>query len=460
MEPVKVVPCLDMMNGRIVKGVHFKGMIDAGDPAECIARYCKEGADEVWMLDIKASEEGRKTNLEMIKKAAAICTVPLCIGGGIASLDDVDAIMEAGASKVGIGSASLTNDEVIRRASYKYGASAVTALVDVFKNADGQYEVMGAGQTPSGKLLAPWVKQLAEWGAGEILLTTMQDGAKTGYDLEATKIAAEASPLPVTASGGAGELQHFVDAVNIAGAKGLLAASVFHSAKFSIAQVKEVLESNGIATFHGEIDLSNIKFDEKGLVPAVVQDAKTGTVLMLAYMNEESLKKTLETGLATYFSRSRQSLWVKGETSSHFQHVREIRYDCDGDTILLKVDQDGAACHTGNYSCFFNTLKTLEGGRTSALGMQALIEEYKLILDRKEHPKEGSYTNMLLSKGADKIGKKVVEEAAETLIGAKNGDKANLAFEMADLLFHLSVLLVDQGLSWDDVWAEIENRLR
>ena len=121
MEPVKVIPCLDMMNGRIVKGVHFQNMVDAGDPAECIARYCEEGADKMWMLDIKASEEGRRTNLEMIRRAAALCTVPLCIGGGIKNLDDVDAVMEAGARKVGIGSAALTNDEVIRRASYKYG---------------------------------------------------------------------------------------------------------------------------------------------------------------------------------------------------------------------------------------------------------------------------------------------------------------------------------------------------
>ena len=326
-----------MMNGRIVKGVHFQNMVDAGDPAECIARYCEEGADEIWMLDIKASEEGRRTNLEMIRRAAALCTVPLCIGGGIKNLDDVDAVMEAGARKVGIGSAALTNDEVIRRASYKYGPGAVTALVDVFRNAAGEYEVMGAGQKPSGKLLAPWIRQLADWGAGEILLTTMQDGAKTGYDLEATRIAAEASPLPVIASGGAGELVHFADAVKKAGARGVLAASVFHSGKFSIAQVKQYLEGEGIPVLRpGEIDLGAVRFDEKGLVPAIAQDAASGTVLMLAYMNRESLEQTLRTRLATYFSRSRQELWVKGATSGHYQHVREVRYDCDGDAICSR----------------------------------------------------------------------------------------------------------------------------
>lgn len=461
MDAIKVIPCLDILNGRVVKGVHFKDMKDAGDPIECIERYCAEGADEIWLLDISASTEGRKTNLDMVKAAAAHCTVPLCVGGGIKNLDDADAVMAAGASKVGVGSASLHNDEVVRRISYKYGVNATTALVDVFKNAQGEYEVMDAGQKPSGKLLEPWIRQLEAWGAGEILLTTMQDGARTGYDLEATRIAAQASSLPVIASGGAGELAHFADAVTKAGAKGVLAAGVFHSGALTISQVKEYLEAQGIPVLHkDEIDLDAIKFDEKGLVPAIAQDAQTGTVLMLAYMNRESLTLTLRTKLATYFSRSRQELWVKGATSGHYQYVREVRYDCDGDAILLKVIQDGAACHTGNYSCFFNPLLTLPGGRSSSMGMRIIQSVYDQVLDRKAHPKEGSYTNMLLNKGVDKIGKKVVEEAAEVLIAAKNRSREEVSFEVADLMYHLTVLLADQGMCWDDIYAELENRHR
>ena len=458
MDAIKVIPCLDIQNGRVVKGVHFKDMKDAGDPIECIERYCAEGADEIWLLDISASTEGRKTNLDMVKAAAVHCTVPLCVGGGIKSLDDADAVMAAGASKVGVGSAALHNDEVVRRVSYKYGVNATTALVDVFKNAQGEYEVMDAGQKPSGKQLKPWIRQLEAWGAGEILLTTMQDGARTGYDLEATRIAAQASSLPVIASGGAGELAHFADAVTKAGAKGVLAAGVFHSGALTISQVKDYLEAQGIPVLHkDEIDLDAIKFDEKGLVPAIAQDAQTGTVLMLAYMNRESLTLTLRTKLATYFSRSRQELWVKG---GHYQHVREVRYDCDGDAILLKVDQQGAACHTGNYSCFFNPLLTLPGGRSSSMGMRIIQSVYDQVLDRKAHPKEGSYTNMLLNKGVDKIGKKVVEEAAEVLIAAKNHSREEVSFEVADLMYHLTVLLADQGMCWDDIYAELENRHR
>lgn len=461
MDAIKVIPCLDIQNGRVVKGVHFKDMKDAGDPIECIERYCAEGADEIWLLDISASTEGRKTNLDMVKAAAAHCTVPLCVGGGIKSLDDADAVMAAGASKVGVGSAALHNDEVVRRVSYKYGVNATTALVDVFKNAQGEYEVMDAGQKPSGKQLKPWIRQLEAWGAGEILLTTMQDGARTGYDLEATRIAAQASSLPVIASGGAGELAHFADAATKAGAKGVLAAGVFHSGALTISQVKDYLAAQGIPVLHkDEIDLDAIKFDEKGLVPAIAQDAQTGTVLMLAYMNRESLTLTLRTKLATYFSRSRQELWVKGATSGHYQHVREVRYDCDGDAILLKVDQQGAACHTGNYSCFFNPLLTLPGGRSSSMGMRIIQSVYDQVLDRKAHPKEGSYTNMLLNKGVDKIGKKVVEEAAEVLIAAKNRSREEVSFEVADLMYHLTVLLADQGMCWDDIYAELENRHR
>lgn len=461
MDAIKVIPCLDIQNGRVVKGIHFKDMKDAGDPIECIERYCAEGADEIWLLDISASTEGRKTNLDMVKAAAAHCTVPLCVGGGVKSLDDADAVMAAGASKVGVGSAALHNDEVVRRVSYKYGVNATTALVDVFKNAQGEYEVMDAGQKPSGKQLKPWIRQLEAWGAGEILLTTMQDGARTGYDLEATRIAAQASSLPVIASGGAGELAHFADAVTKAGAKGVLAAGVFHSGALTISQVKDYLEAQGIPVLHkDEIDLDAIKFDEKGLVPAIAQDAQTGTVLMLAYMNRESLTLTLRTKLATYFSRSRQELWVKGATSGHYQHVREVRYDCDGDAILLKVDQQGAACHTGNYSCFFNPLLTLPGGRSSSMGMRIIQSVYDQVLDRKAHPKEGSYTNMLLNKGVDKIGKKVVEEAAEVLIAAKNHSREEVSFEVADLMYHLTVLLADQGMCWDDIYAELENRHR
>jgi phosphoribosyl-AMP cyclohydrolase / phosphoribosyl-ATP pyrophosphohydrolase len=206
------------------------------------------------------------------------------------------------------------------------------------------------------------------------------------------------------------------------------------------------------------LDVNNVKFDEKGLVPVVTQDIKTGTVLMLAYMNEEALKMTLDTGYAVYFSRSRQTLWKKGETSGHVQKVRAIHYDCDGDSLLMLVEQTGAACHTGEYSCFHNELLSLVEGSVKVPSAQILQEVFNVIADRKVHPKEGSYTNYLLDKGVEKICKKVGEEAAESIIAAVKGSREELRYEAADLVYHLLVLLFNQGLTPMELWAELDKR--
>lgn len=203
--------------------------------------------------------------------------------------------------------------------------------------------------------------------------------------------------------------------------------------------------------------LAKIKFDEKGLVPAIAQDVKTGAVLMLAYMNAESLKLTLETGLATYFSRSRQELWVKGKTSGNLQHVQELYYDCDGDAILMKVVQDGGcACHTGEYTCFHNPV--LGNDAVSGRGAAILQEEFDVIMGRKLNPVKDSYTNYLFNKGVDKICKKVGEESAEVIIAAKNRSPEELRGEVADLCFHVMVLLAEQGMTPDEIYAEMERR--
>lgn len=206
------------------------------------------------------------------------------------------------------------------------------------------------------------------------------------------------------------------------------------------------------------IDLEKIQFNSEGLIPAIAQDVKTGAVLMMAYMNEESLKITLDTGYATYFSRSRQKLWKKGETSGHVQKVRAMYYDCDGDSLLLQVDQVGNACHTGEYSCFHNPLVSLVEGANQLPSSAILQEVYNVIADRKVHPKEGSYTNYLLDKGVEKICKKVGEEASESIIAAVKGSNEELRYEVADLMYHVMVLLFNQGLTPAEIWAELQKR--
>lgn len=207
--------------------------------------------------------------------------------------------------------------------------------------------------------------------------------------------------------------------------------------------------------------INDLKFDEKGLIPAIAQDALTGEVLMCAYMNKESIAKTLETGKATYFSRSRNKLWEKGEESGHTQFVRDIFVDCDGDAIVLKVEQTGAACHTENFSCFFRKVvdgKLVEIPTGLGRNPKILYDVYNIIVDRVKNPKEGSYTNYLFEKGIDKMLKKVGEESAEVIIASKNYVKSEVQYETADLLYHLSVVLVEEGLTWDDVFEELSSR--
>ncbi|MEH7112680.1 bifunctional phosphoribosyl-AMP cyclohydrolase/phosphoribosyl-ATP diphosphatase HisIE [Neobacillus niacini] len=199
----------------------------------------------------------------------------------------------------------------------------------------------------------------------------------------------------------------------------------------------------------------NIRFDEKGLVPAIVQDADTKEVLTLAYMNQESLTKTIESGETWFFSRSRQELWHKGATSGNTQSVVSLKYDCDQDAILVLVEPKGPACHTGAVSCFSEGITE----RTSSLADYQILQSLeKLIIEREKDRPEGAYTTYLFEKGVDKILKKVGEEAAEVIIAAKNRDKQELKWEAADLLYHLQVLLVEQGLPFKEVLTTLEER--
>ncbi len=199
--------------------------------------------------------------------------------------------------------------------------------------------------------------------------------------------------------------------------------------------------------------MQTVKYDKNGLICAIAQDWESGEVLMQAYMNEEALHLTLETGYAHYFSRSRNCLWKKGETSGHVQKVRALSFDCDKDCLLMQIEQTGAACHTGNRTCFFNKIKEDEKA-----GVSFLCELERVINDRKENPEDGSYTSYLFERGVDKIAKKLGEEAVETVIASKNDEKGEFIGECADLLYHLLVLLREKEIPLSDVCTELKNR--
>ncbi len=205
---------------------------------------------------------------------------------------------------------------------------------------------------------------------------------------------------------------------------------------------------------------SDLKTNEQGLIPVVAQDYLSNEVLMVAYMNEEAYTKTLETKKAHYFSRSRNELWFKGETSGHVQHVKSMLVDCDDDTLVIKIKQEGAACHTGEFSCFYREILTVDDVTevNDVINSRVLEEVYQVVLDRKNNPKEGSYTNYLFDKGIDKILKKVGEETAEVIIGAKNEGPDEIIYEISDLLYHLTVLIVEKDTNWELIFRELAKR--
>jgi len=252
MKPVKIIPCLDIKDGRVVKGVKFVNLKDARDPVEAAAAYCNEGADELVFLDIAASVEGRATRLDWVKKVKEVTTVPFCVGGGIADLEDMQALFDLGADKVSINTAAVRNPGLIKEACEKFGREKVVVAIDGKKNPHGSTRprlevlIMG-GEEPTGLDVVKWAKRVEELGAGEILLTSKDaDGTKEGYDIELTRLVSKSVKIPVIASVGAGTLEHFYEVLTEGKADAVLAASVFHFGTFRIKEVKEYLLSKGI----------------------------------------------------------------------------------------------------------------------------------------------------------------------------------------------------------------------
>ena len=250
MEIIKIMPCLDMKDGRVVKGIHFVNLKHAGNPVENAEFYQDEGADELAMLDIAATLENRKTMLQWVRDVSSVVRIPLTVGGGIATLGDIEEVLSAGATKVSMNSAAVRTPELIRQASEAYGKERITIAVDARRNpemASGFELVVSGGTQPVGKDAVAWARECEQLGAGVILPTSMDgDGTQAGYDLEFTKAISDAVSLPVVASGGAGTLEHFYEAVVRGGARILLAASVFHYRLVSIREVKEYLQSKGL----------------------------------------------------------------------------------------------------------------------------------------------------------------------------------------------------------------------
>ncbi len=381
----RVIPCLDVRAGRVVKGINFINIRDAGDPVEIAKAYNESGADELVFLDISATLEERGILIDVVRQVARQVFIPFTVGGGIRTLEDIRVLLQAGADKVSLNSAAVQNPALITQAAERFGSQCIVVAIDVRKNPLGRYEVMIAGGTRyTGLDAIEWATRVEKLGAGEILLTSMdKDGTKSGFDLGITRMIADRVSIPVIASGGAGQLSDFYDGLVSGGADAVLAASLFHFGEIAIPTLKSYLNLRGVPVRppHEErlaegqtLDASDasgqglvltghywpkLKLDEHGRIPVIVREQLSQEILMLAYMNQEAFEKTLATGLMHYYSRSRKKLWLKGETSGHFQQLRRLAVDCDADTLIADIYQIGPACHTGSHSCFYRQINEL-----------------------------------------------------------------------------------------------------
>ena len=360
----RVIPCLDVRDGRVVKGVNFVSLRDAGDPIDLAAAYDREGADEVVFLDITATSDNRATTIDMAAQAAAELAIPYTVGGGFRDLAGMRAMVAAGADKVSINSAAVRDPGLITQAATAFGSQAVVVAIDAKRTgvpgapgADRWEVYLAGGRTPTGIDAVAWAEEAARRGAGEILLTSMdRDGTKEGFDLALTRAVARGAH-PRHRIGRRGDTRAF--------RCGRTRRRGRCRTRRERLPLRHLFDTRGQGV-HGlpghprEIGLlmniDDLHFDDRGLIACVVQQHDTGEVLMVAWMNRESVRLTLETGTTWFWSRSRQELWNKGATSGNTQRVLELRADCDADTLLALVDSPGPACHTGNRTCFFTTL--------------------------------------------------------------------------------------------------------
>lgn len=403
----------------------------AGSVVRLAERYSCEGADGLYLYNFSGDGKSQEEFLATLRRIEKQIDIPFYAGIYVERLEDAKKALYTGASKVVLRKALLPSEEELEQILARFGKDKLSIEID-----------MRADFQDAGKLDAFY-----EMGFGTAILK----------HIDTTKSFAEAiSNTKIEIMVRDGLIRN--DLAEILSYQTVQAVMTNYFEEKDIYKAKRGLKKQGIdvEVFESLIDFSDFKLSKDQLIPVIVQDYRTDEVLMLAYMNEEAYQNTLRTGRMTYYSRSRDELWVKGETSGHYQYVKKLMLDCDNDTILAKVRQVGAACHTGNRSCFFKELASKDYVSTNP--HTVLTEDFEVILERKKNPRNGSYTNYLFDKGIDKILKKCGEEAAEIIIAAKNPDAEELKYEIADFLYHMMVLMAECGLDWEDITKELVNR--
>ncbi|MBR4708050.1 MAG: bifunctional phosphoribosyl-AMP cyclohydrolase/phosphoribosyl-ATP diphosphatase HisIE [Pseudobutyrivibrio sp.] len=426
MEHKNIVATIYIKDGMAVKSP--TELDEKKDVLELASVYDDSGIDKIICYDLSTDDEEHEKNILAIREINRNIQVKTAGGGNIKRLEDVKKLLYAGCVEVILNGSKPEAIDLIKEASARFGANKMLVslcTVDfLFKTKD---------------FLQDNIHELL------IMNTTLLEGLEN------------ITNIPYIVQVDDYDFDYVLKLLKSDQIRGI-SGQFLNSTSFDVMQIKSELSDAGIKmdNFEPKLSWADLHPNTDGLVPTVVQDFQTGEVLMVAYMNEESLNATIRTGKMTYFSRSRQSLWVKGETSGHFQYVKSLTADCDFDTILAKVSQVGVACHTGAPSCFFNEIVKKEYVERNPL--KVFEDVYSVILDRMEHPKEGSYTNYLFDKGLDKILKKVGEEATEIVIAAKNPNPEETKYEISDFLYHIMVLMALKGVTWEDITSELAQR--
>ena len=423
----RFIPCIYLYKGNAVKGFRDSTIIDT-NPAALGKFYSDNNADELIVYDMSDGDAEHEEALDIIKAICNEAEIPVIGAGNVKRMEDIKKLLYAGCKKAALNYSKQGNVEITEEVSLKFGRDKIVACVTEVDTI-----------TRNEALLEEYVSEL-------ILVREKE-----------LKDVIAVSRFPVIVSIPEVSLDKLLELLAKSNICGISGHAINENAKELLA-IKALCQSNGIAvnTFDATVRWEEFKLNSDGHVPVVVQDYKTDEVLMVAYMNEEAYRMTLKTGRMTYYSRSRQELWIKGETSGHYQYVKSLTADCDMDTILARVSQIGAACHTGAHSCFFNEIIGREYEESNPL--RVFEQVFDVIKDRKEHPKEGSYTNYLFDKGLDKILKKLGEEATEIVIAAKNPNANEVKYEISDFLYHMMVLMAEKNITWEEITAELAQR--
>ena len=423
----RLTPCIFIDHGKAVKWFDNDTVLSE-DVVTLAKQYCDRGADELIVFDLSVSDEEHDEAIDLIKRINRVISIPMIAGGNIRRAEDVKKILYAGAKRAILNFSKPLSIDLIREVSLRFGKERIAVSLNDFDTLFKQ-------------------QHLIEEFSTEIVFMHR-------LDLNSVMNITELPCVVLTDTMEQSEILRILKCDSIKGVSGLFVSDL----NMDFNEFKDVCADAGIqmTSFESILDFSEFKLNSDGLIPVIVQDYKTNEVLMMAYMNAEAFDNTVKTGRMTYYSRSRQCQWVKGETSGHFQYVKSLAVDCDKDTLLAKVEQIGAACHTGNRSCFYTTIVGADYDAKNPL--QIFESVYNTIMDRKENPKEGSYTNYLFEKGIDKILKKVGEEATEIVIAAKNPNPEEIKYEISDFLYHAMVLMVERGVTWEDITNELADR--